>query len=208
MSSSVGQARGVVLDRDGTLIDFYRDPELGVVTPAFHPDHVRLLPGVLEGLERLRDAGYALAIASNQPHAAKGQVPLKAIDLVNATLLARLNDRGIPIERLKRCPHYPQLLDGGDPALSIPCDCRKPAPGMLNAIVDELGWDRAASWMVGDTAADLGAARAAGLRSGLLMQVKRCELCVLPDVTIGHEPAVRAPRLDALAEAMLSAQGA
>ena len=63
--------RGVVLDRDGTLIDFYRDPELGVVTPAFHPDHVRFLPGVIDGLSILRDAGYAFAIATNQPHAAK-----------------------------------------------------------------------------------------------------------------------------------------
>ena len=39
--------RGIILDRDGVLIDFVRDHERGIVTPAFHPDHVRLLPGVL-----------------------------------------------------------------------------------------------------------------------------------------------------------------
>ena len=82
-------AHGVILDRDGTLIDFYRDAELGVVTPAFHPDHIRLLPGVVEGLTILRDAGYEFAIASNQPHAAKGQLKLDAIDRTNGALVVR-----------------------------------------------------------------------------------------------------------------------
>ena len=198
--------RGVILDRDGTLIDFYRDPDLGVVTPAFHPDHVRLLPGVAEGLTLLRDAGYQLAIASNQPHAAKGQLALETIDRVNEVLVERLAALGFPIATLKRCPHYPTLLDGGDAALSIRCECRKPAPGMLNAIVDELGWDRATSWMVGDTAADLGAAHRAKLRCGLLMQTERCELCVFPTLSLGgREPDLRAPRLDALARALIEA---
>jgi D-glycero-D-manno-heptose 1,7-bisphosphate phosphatase len=196
--------RGVVLDRDGTLIDFYRDPELGVVTPAFHRDHVRFLPGVIQGLTMLRDAGYAFAIASNQPHAAKGQLPLDAIDRTNETLLERLRAHGFSIDAFERCPHFPQVLDGSDPALSIPCTCRKPAPGMLEKILDELGWARDESWMIGDTAADLGAAHAARLRCALLMQTRRCEPCVLPNVALnGLEPALRAPRLDELARAII-----
>jgi D-glycero-D-manno-heptose 1,7-bisphosphate phosphatase len=199
-------SRGVILDRDGTLIDFYRDPELGVVTPAFHADHVRLMPGVLDGLGILRDAGFALAVASNQPHAAKGQVPLGVIDRVNAMLIKRLADAGFPLAAFLRCPHYPTLLDGGDPELSIRCDCRKPAAGMLDKIIEEQGWDRNASWMVGDTAVDLGAARAAELHCALLMQTKRCELCTFPTISFaGSEPDLRAPRLDEIAQAIVAA---
>ena len=81
---------GVVLDRDGTLIDFVRDVELGVVTPAFHPDQLRVMPGVVEGLRALVDAGRVLAIATNQPGAAKGQITEAAIDRTMAALVARL----------------------------------------------------------------------------------------------------------------------
>lgn len=199
--------RGVILDRDGTLIDFYRDVTLGVVTPAFHPDHVRLLPGVVHGLASLREAGYTLAIASNQPHAARGQVPVAAIDRVNDALLERLRTEGITIASARRCLHYPDLVDGGDSALSVSCDCRKPRPGMLDALISELDLDRAATWMVGDTAADLGAAHAAGIRCGLLMRARRCELCIFPTVTLGGlEPTVRASRLDELARLIIAAR--
>jgi len=199
---------GIVLDRDGTLIDFYRDSTRGVVTPAFHPDHVRLLPGVVEGLVLLRDAGYALAIATNQPDAAKGRLSREAIADTNAALVERLTAAGIIIERLEACLHHPERHDGGDRSLEISCGCRKPKPGMLDTIVEQLGLDRERSWMIGDTASDLGAARAAGLRCGLLMQTSRCELCVFGQVSFdGAEPELRASRLDTLAQAIVELHG-
>ena len=60
--------KGVLLDRDGTLIDFHRDAELGAVVSAFHPDQLRLLPGVVAGLAALRDAGFTLAIEIGRAH--------------------------------------------------------------------------------------------------------------------------------------------
>jgi len=59
--------RLALLDRDGTLIDVVRDEETGTLTTAFHPSQIRLLDGVVEGLRVLVDAGYRLAIATNQP---------------------------------------------------------------------------------------------------------------------------------------------
>ena len=47
---------GIIVDRDGTLIDFVRDEELGAVVSAFHPRHVRFFPGVVEGLQLLQEA--------------------------------------------------------------------------------------------------------------------------------------------------------
>lgn len=197
--------KGVILDRDGTLIDFYRDPDLGVVTPAFHPDHVRLLPGVVEGLELLSGAGFVLAIATNQPDAAKGALPIAAIERTNRALICALEGHGIAIAMLEVCLHHPEGGPGGDPTLVGPCDCRKPKGGLLERIIVELALDRALSWMVGDTTADAGAARAAGLRLGLLMQLERCELCQFRGATpVGVDADARGPSLLELARRIVA----
>ncbi|MCC6522779.1 MAG: HAD-IIIA family hydrolase [Polyangiaceae bacterium] len=209
-----GGRRGVVLDRDGTLVDFVRDAELGVVTPAFHPSQLRLLPGVVAGLTRLQAAGYALAIATNQPGAAKGELARAAILATNDALAALLAGHGLRIEAFEVCLHHPEGGPGGEPELVRACACRKPRPGMLDRIVGALGLERGTSWMVGDAAMDVAAARAAGLRAGLLMQPGRCELCPLRDVPApGTEassasgalrPDLAEPRLDLLAERIVA----
>jgi D-glycero-D-manno-heptose 1,7-bisphosphate phosphatase len=194
-------ARGAILDRDGTLIDFHRDADLGAVVSAFHPDQIRLLPGVLEGLASLRDAGFVLAIATNQPGAAKGQIPRAAIDRTNAALVALLAAQGIRIASVATCLHHPEGGPGGDPSLVRACACRKPAPGLLLDLCEQLGLDAAASWMLGDSAADVEAARAAGMRAGLVLDTRRCELCPLKD----GGPACRADRVAERFDALVSA---
>jgi D-glycero-D-manno-heptose 1,7-bisphosphate phosphatase len=171
--------KGVLLDRDGTLIDFHRDAELGAVVSAFHPDHVRFLPGVVDGLRALQDAGFVLAVASNQPSAAKGQIPRAAIERTQRALVEKLAAEGIVIAAVATCLHHPDGGPGGDPDLVRACDCRKPAPGMLLSLCHDLGLDPAASWMIGDSDADVHAAHRAGLRAGLLLDTRRCELCPL-----------------------------
>jgi D-glycero-D-manno-heptose 1,7-bisphosphate phosphatase len=201
--------RAVILDRDGTLIDFHRDTDLGVVTPAFHPDQLRLLPGVVEGLALLHAAGCLLAIATNQPDAARGRVPRTAIERTNDALIARLAAEGIPISRFEVCLHHPEGGPGGDAALVRPCDCRKPAPGMLQRILSALGIETSDAWMVGDGAADLGAARAAGLRFALVAQPERCEICPLRGAPpTGALPHLVAPRLDSIARVLLGSEPA
>ncbi|WP_437616452.1 HAD-IIIA family hydrolase [Sorangium sp. So ce834] len=197
--------RGIVLDRDGTLIDVVRDPELGVVVTAFHPDQIRLLPGALEGLRRLADAGFLLAIATNQPGAAKGQVPWGAIERTNRALVDGLRAAGVEIAALAVCPHHPEGGPGGDPALIGPCDCRKPKPGMLAGLARDLDLDVAASWMIGDAPSDVAAARAVGMRAGLLLDRRRCELCPLRGEADLPCPDRAAPRLDLLAAEILAA---
>ncbi|WP_437593983.1 D-glycero-alpha-D-manno-heptose-1,7-bisphosphate 7-phosphatase [Sorangium sp. So ce1000] len=196
--------RGILLDRDGTLIDVVRDPELGVVVTAFHPDQIRLLPGAIEGLRRLADAGFLLAIATNQPGAAKGQVPWGAIERTNRALVDRLREAGVAIAALAVCPHHPEGGPGGDPALIGPCDCRKPQPGMLTALARDLELDVPASWMIGDAPSDVAAARAAGMRAGLIMDRRRCELCPLRGEVDLPCPDRAAPRLDLLAAEILA----
>jgi len=170
----------VILDRDGTLIDVVRDAETGTVTTAFHPSHVRFLDGVIDGLRALTADGWLLALATNQPGPAKGHFPREAVLRTNAAIVAELAARGVPVAAVHACMHHPSGGPGGDPSLIGPCTCRKPAPGMLDAIALELDLDRASSWMVGDSASsDVEAGRAAGLRTALLLPKDRCELCPL-----------------------------
>src|SRR4029077_6804970 len=79
-----------IFDRDGTIIDVVRDEETGVITVAFHPAQLRLLAGAVDGMRALQDAGFTLAIATNQPGPAKGQMSVAAVERTNAALVARL----------------------------------------------------------------------------------------------------------------------
>ena len=168
-----------ILDRDGTLIDVVRDEETGAIVTAFHPDQLRLLPGVVDGLRALADAGFVLAMATNQPGPAKGQISRAAVARTNAALLALLQAQGVSIAAVEVCEHHPQGGPGGDPELVRPCECRKPGSGMMRALLGRLRGDPARSWAIGDSTADLEAGRGAGMRTAILVPHARCELCPL-----------------------------
>ena len=184
---------GVILDRDGTLIDVVRDEETGTISVAFHPDHVRFLPGVLDGLKALGAAGYGFAIATNQPGPAKGQISEAAVERTNRALVDRLAAEGIVIDALEVCLHHPSVSE---------CECRKPKPGLLLNAIARAAFDPKRTWMIGDSSSDVQAGHAAGVRAALLFVSNRCELCPLRD-----GPAVRAdlvaPRFDELARAII-----
>jgi len=199
--------RLAILDRDGTLIDVVRDAETGTITTAFHPHQIRVLDGVFEGLRALVDAGYLLAIVTNQPGPAKGHFGRDAVERTNAALVAMLAARGLPIARVDSCMHHPDGGEGGDPTLIGPCACRKPQPGMLLDTMQALGARPERTWMIGDSSADVAAGHAAGVRVGLLFADNRCELCPLrdgPKVT----PTCHASKLPALVRAILEIDSA
>jgi len=203
----VGSPRaGVILDRDGTLVDVVRDEEAGAITVAFHPDQLRLLPGAVEGLRMLSDAGYVLAIATNQPAPAKGQFSAAAVSRTNAALVEMLAREGLRIEAVRACMHHPEGGPGGDASLVGPCECRKPKPGLLRDLIVDLDLDPASSWMIGDAAGDVEAGRAAGLRTGLVFAQNRCELCPLRGGAgaVTPPPHVHGPTLREIARAILA----
>jgi D-glycero-D-manno-heptose 1,7-bisphosphate phosphatase len=131
------------------------------------PADVVLTQRASVAVRRANDAGLPVVVVSNQPSAAKAVVDLSTIYLVHDQLLSLLGEEGAVIDRSFLCLHHPR---GVDPALTQLCDCRKPAPGMLQEAAQELDLDLASCWMIGDTDADLGAARAAGLAGVVLVE--------------------------------------
>jgi D-glycero-D-manno-heptose 1,7-bisphosphate phosphatase len=192
-----------ILDRDGTLIDVVRDEETGAISVAFHPDQLRLLDGAVAGLRLLQDAGYVLAIATNQPAPAKGQFSAQAVQRTNAALVAKLEAEGLHIAGIEVCMHHPDGGPGGDAALVQRCDCRKPKPGMVTTLINRLGAEPRRSWMVGDGTGDVEAGRAAGVRTALVFATNRCELCPLRDGPAGVRPDVHGANLLEVARGIL-----
>ncbi|MEA2666907.1 MAG: hypothetical protein QOI11_3851, partial [Candidatus Eremiobacteraeota bacterium] len=118
------------------------------------PALVEPMPGARAALERLRAAGVATALVSNQSGVGLGRLAQAEVDAVNARVAALLG----PLDPVLVCTHAPG--DG--------CRCRKPAPGLIEDAARALGLAPADCVVVGDIGADVDAARAAGARAILV----------------------------------------
>jgi D-glycero-D-manno-heptose 1,7-bisphosphate phosphatase len=154
-----------MLDRDGILNQLVARPGEDRYESPLSPCEVRLEPGAADALRLLRSAGFLLACVTNQPSAAKGLSDLETVHAVQRTVLRLLRDEGVALDAVRLCPHHEQA---SRPDLLGPCRCRKPAPGMLLDVLEELNADPKGSWMIGDTDADVVAGQAAGVRTALV----------------------------------------
>jgi histidinol-phosphate phosphatase family protein len=102
---------------------------------------------------------------SNQPAAAKGKATMGELAAVQARVLELLAQEGAHFDDFRLCWHHP---DAVVEELRGPCDCRKPAPGMLLTAARQHGIDLEESWMIGDTDSDILAGRSAGCRTVLV----------------------------------------
>jgi D-glycero-D-manno-heptose 1,7-bisphosphate phosphatase len=140
----VADQAAIFLDRDGTVIvdaGYPRDPA-----------QVSLLPGAIDSLRRLHEAGFLLVVISNQSGIGRGFVTIEEAEAVHARFVEVLAQHGLELAGSYYCPHAPE--DG--------CDCRKPSPGLLVRAADELGIDLGRSYLVGDKESDVEAAGRAG----------------------------------------------
>jgi D-glycero-D-manno-heptose 1,7-bisphosphate phosphatase len=141
----------VFLDRDGTLVE---------EVPYLHqPERLALLGGV-GALAGLAAAGHALVVVTNQAGVARGRYDEAAVAAVHRRLGELLAEAGVRLDAVLYCPHHPE---GSVAGYARPCRDRKPGPGMLEAAADRLGLDLAASWLIGNSPTDVGAAVAAGV---------------------------------------------
>lgn len=123
-------------------------------------EEFEFVPGAVDAMKRLSDAGYVLVIVTNQSGIARGMYTEEDYQLLTRQMCQALASAGVKVAGVYHCPHHPR---GNVPGLAIECDCRKPAPGMVLRAARELGLSLADSLLVGDKPSDVLAARAAGV---------------------------------------------
>ena len=151
--------KAAFLDRDG-VINLDR-------AYVHHWDEFEFVPGAVDAMRRLHEAGYVLVVVTNQSGLARGMYTQAQYRTLTTAMRAALAQAGAPVAAVYHCPHHPQ---GKVPELAVDCDCRKPAPGMILRAQQELGLSLADSFLVGDKPSDMEAARAAGLAKAYIVQ--------------------------------------
>jgi D-glycero-D-manno-heptose 1,7-bisphosphate phosphatase len=140
--------KAVFLDRDGTIVWAFPG------RPANTPAEIKLLPGAVEGLRKLKDAGYLLIVITNQGGIALGYMTEETLLSIHKKLDELLLEEGGPkIDAYYHCPHMSDAM----------CYCRKPKPGMVNLAAVDYGVDLERSFLVGDSLSDVQTAIAAGI---------------------------------------------
>jgi D-glycero-D-manno-heptose 1,7-bisphosphate phosphatase len=145
----------VILDRDGVV---------NVDSDAFikSPDEWVAIPGSLEAIARLNQAGYRVAIASNQSGIGRGLFDMAALNAMHEKMNRAAAAVGGRIDAVFFCPHTQE----------DECECRKPKPGMLQQIIERFEIDPEDTPVVGDSLRDLQAGAALGFAPHLVLTGK------------------------------------
>ena len=153
-----GSGRGAVfLDRDGTLIE-----EVGYLD---RPERLELYPWSADAIRALNRTGLRIVLVSNQSGVARGFFTEAVVQAIHDHLARLLAAGGARIDAYYYCPHHP---DGKVAEFARVCDCRKPARGLVDRAVRELGIDPRRSFVVGDRWLDVALAQAVGARGVLV----------------------------------------
>ena len=140
--------RAVFLDRDGVMNKaFIRG---GKPYPPQTLAELEIAPGVREGVDRLRNGGFLLIGATNQPDVARGLQRREVVEEMNAWLVAELG-----LDEMRVCWH--DDADG--------CACRKPKPGLLLDAARDREIALHLSYMIGDRWRDVEAGQRGGCRT-------------------------------------------
>jgi len=135
----------IILDRDGVINqdsdEYVKSAEEWIP-----------LQGSIDAIAKLYRAGFTIVIATNQSGLGRGYFDLDDLEAMHAKLNHLVNDVGAELGGIFYCPHTP---DQG-------CHCRKPQPGLLDAIAVEFEADLTNTVIVGDSLRDLEAGIARG----------------------------------------------
>jgi D-glycero-D-manno-heptose 1,7-bisphosphate phosphatase len=159
--------KAVFLDRDGVInANLERD---GKPVAPMTLAEFRILPGVAEAAQRLKEAGFLLIVVTNQPDVATGRTPKAIMEAMHAEIL-----RQLPIDDFEICFH----TDADQ------CLCRKPKPGLLLQAAAKHGIDLSSSIVIGDRWRDVVAGQAAGCRTIRIDHGLAEDHPSAPDVTV------------------------
>lgn len=146
--------KAVFLDKDGTIIE-----DVGYMQT---PEQIRFIPGSIEAIKMLNEAGYKVVIISNQAGVARGLVTEDMLQTIDKVLHKRILNGGAHVDGIYYCPHHPEY--GVYPYKQV-CECRKPHPGLIKRAQRDLEINLSQSYMIGDKATDIEAGKRAGTKT-------------------------------------------
>lgn len=164
----------VIVDRDGTL-NYRRESHIQT------PEQWEPIPGALDAVARLNQAGYHVVIAANLSGLGRGLYDMDALNAVHARMHRALAQAGGRIEAVFFCPHAPDEE----------CDCRQPKPGLFEQIGVRYKVDLKQVHAVGGSARNLQAAAAAGCVPHLVLTGDVTGLPAGQPLPPGFPPGVR-----------------
>ncbi len=148
--------RAVFLDRDGT-INIEKEY-------LYRVQDFEFIPGVPEAIRLLNQAGIMVVVVTNQSGVARGYYTEEDVENLHRHISGELGHHGAHVDVWLYCPHHPS----GRGSYALPCNCRKPLPGMLQEAAVTYDIDLGNSVMIGDKTADIEAGKAAGCRTILV----------------------------------------
>ncbi len=146
------------LDRDGVIVE--------EVNYLHRREDVLLVDGIADLINRAKASGVAVIVVTNQAGIGRGLYGWADLAAVQEEISARLGPQGAAFDAVFACPFH---AEAQPPYRHHDHPARKPNPGMLFMAAELLGIDLGSSWIVGDRATDMMAARHAGLAGGLLL---------------------------------------
>src|SRR5687767_1607840 len=145
----------VILDRDGVInfdsADYIKSPE-----------EWKPIPGSLEAIARLTQAGYQVVLATNQSGVGRGLLEMATLNAIHDKMHRAVGQAGGRIDAIFYCPH----------GYEENCDCRKPKPGLLEEVGRRFNTDLRDVAFIGDAVRDLQAAVGAGAQPVLVLTGK------------------------------------
>lgn len=157
--------KAVFLDRDGTI-----NVDKAYLSKI---EEFEYLPGVIQGLRMLQDAGFILIIVTNQSGIARGYYTEEDFLELNKWMLSDLRKKGIKIAKVYYCPHHP---NGKIEKYKLDCNCRKPKLGMYEEAIEDFDIDLSRSFTIGDKIRDLAICEKTSCRGYLISDLEKKNL--------------------------------
>ncbi len=153
----VNKKKALFLDRDGVI-----NIDHGYVSKI---EDFEFTDGIFPLLHLFLKHNYLLFIVTNQSGIGRGYYSSEDFDILTAYMLNEFEKQGITISSVEHCLHAPE--EG--------CACRKPATGMVNAILKSHDIDLTHSWLIGDKQSDIDLAVNSGIAKTIALGSRNIE---------------------------------
>lgn len=152
----------IFLDRDGTINQYN-----GFIS---QEEQLILEDCAAEAVRKINRSGFLAVVVTNQPVVARGLCDIEDVENIHKKLHTLLGNEGAYLDAVVFCPHHPDRgYPEENPVYKIPCNCRKPAVGMIETITEQFNIDLSQSWLVGDSSVDIQTGMNAGVSTILVL---------------------------------------